>query len=278
VCFNCWGVGHCDGPLDMQSQVPRNVELRSIPHLQALTARLAQHKVRSQRKGWLRALVLGASDGLVSTAALLMGMSAATSDRHAFLLAGAAGLVGGALSMGSGEYVSVSTQRDTERADVQQEIDAQNAGPESQRDELEELRDIYVSRGLDPEMAMQVAKRFTEVDVIGAHARDEYGIDMDKLANAGQAAIASSLSFAVGACIPLLSAAFIPSHNGRMLACTLSTIAGLIVLGSMGAKLGGATMWRGALRVFIGGVIALGVTYTIGLALQHWAHLAPSPD
>lgn len=187
------------------------------------------HVHHSNRAPWLRALVLGANDGLVSTAALIMGVGAGSADLFVLRLSGVAGLISGALSMAVGEYVSVSSQRDAEHADIQKEIIEQLKGPEAQARELEELAQIYESRGVPPDLARQVAVALTEKDVIRAHARDELGIDIDELANPIQAAVVSALTFTCGAAIPLLSACFIAIQSYRLLAIALSTTAGLYV-------------------------------------------------
>lgn len=186
-----------------------------------------EHTHHSNRAPWLRALVLGANDGLVSTAALLMGVGAGTTDLHILRLSGVAGLIAGALSMAVGEYVSVSSQRDAEQADIKKEIEEQLKGPAAQARELEELAQIYVSRGVPPPLARQVAVALTEHDVIRAHARDELGIDLEELANPLQAAVVSALCFTTGAAIPLLAAAFITDSTIRLTIIAVSTTVGL---------------------------------------------------
>lgn len=224
------------------------------------------HVHHSNRAPWLRALVLGANDGLVSVAALMMGVGGGNSDLAVLRLSGVAGLMAGALSMAVGEYVSVSSQRDAEKADIKKEIEEQLKGPEAQARELEELTQIYVSRGIPYDLSKQVAVVLTESDVIRAHARDELGIDLDDLANPIQAAIVSAISFSGGAAIPLLSAIFLQTSMARLIAVLISTTFGLILFGSLGAHLGGATLWKGSLRVLIGGWIALGISYGVGSA------------
>jgi VIT1/CCC1 family predicted Fe2+/Mn2+ transporter len=188
---------------------------------------LCDHTHHSNRAPWLRALVLGANDGLVSVAALLMGVGSGSSDLDFLRLSGVAALISGALSMAAGEYVSVSSQRDAERADIEKEILEQLKGPEAQARELDELTQIYTERGVPQELARQVAVALTEKDVIRAHARDELGIDIDELANPLQAAVVSALCFSFGAALPLLSAIFLSDPQMRLLAIALSTTAGL---------------------------------------------------
>lgn len=188
---------------------------------------LCDHTHHSNRAPWLRALVLGANDGLVSVAALLMGVGSGSSDLAVLRLSGVAALISGALSMAAGEYVSVSSQRDAEKADIEKEILEQLKGPEAQLRELDELTQIYVDRGVPEDLARQVAVALTEKDVIRAHARDELGIDIDELANPLQASVVSALCFSFGAVLPLLSAIFIPNATNRLIAIALSTTAGL---------------------------------------------------
>ena len=185
------------------------------------------HTHHSNRTPWLRALVLGANDGLVSTAALLMGVGSGSSDLAVLRLSGVAALISGALSMALGEYVSVSAQKDAEKADIDKEIQEQLKGPEAQARELDELAQIYVDRGVPEELARQVAVALTEKDVIRAHARDELGIDIDELANPIQAAVVSALCFSFGAALPLLSCIFLPNATHRLIAISLSTTLGL---------------------------------------------------
>lgn len=190
-----------------------------------------EHVHHSNRAPWLRAMVLGANDGLVSVAALLMGVSAGDDDLRFMRLSGVAGLIAGALSMAVGEYVSVSSQRDAEKADIHKEIQEQLKGPEAQARELDELTEIYVSRGIPRNLARQVAEHLTENDVIRAHARDELGIDLDELANPWQASIVSAICFSSGAAIPLLAGAFLADQTSRLISISLATTAGLYVVG-----------------------------------------------
>jgi VIT1/CCC1 family predicted Fe2+/Mn2+ transporter len=223
-----------------------------------------QHRAevhRSDRIGWLRALVLGANDGILSTGALLLGVAGAGATRGQLVVAGVAAVSAGAFSMGIGEYVSVSSQRDTEDADRATEAAELEDDPES---ELAELKNIYVDRGLDEGLALQVAEALTATDPLAAHLRDELGITDEMRARPLQAASSSFASFAVGASIPLLTAVLAPSA-GRAIAITVATVVAMVTLGAVGGRLGGASLWRGALRVGIGGSAALALTYLIGV-------------
>ena len=215
---------------------------------------------RSGRIGWLRAAVLGANDGLISTGSLVVGVAAAEPSRLAILLSAVAGLVAGALSMAAGEYVSVSSQADTEQADLDRERGELAASPEAERTELAES---YVGRGLTPELAIQVADQLMARDALAAHARDELGINASTLARPIQAALASASSFAVGAAPPAILAALLPSGilTPGIVGVTLVL---LIVLGSVAARLGGASVVRGALRVAFWGALAMACTAAIG--------------
>jgi vacuolar iron transporter family protein len=227
-----------------------------------------EHVHHSNRAPWLRAFVLGANDGLVSVAALLMGVGAGSKDLKILRLAGTAGMISGALSMALGEYVSVASQRDAEHADIQLELQEQLKGPEAQQRELEELTQIYEDRGLPYDLARQVAETLTEKDVIRAHARDELGIDIDELANPLQAALVSAICFSAGAALPLLSASFLQDQYTRLAAILASTTVGLLIFGILGSWLGGAKIWKGGTRVVVGGLIALAVSYGIGVAFD----------
>lgn len=218
---------------------------------------------RSSRSGWIRASVLGANDGILSTGALLLGVASAGSSRTALLTAGVAGLTAGALSMGIGEYVSVSTQRDTERADRAMEELELAEDPEA---ETAELRNIYEGRGLPRDLAQQVADTLMATDPVGAHLRDELGLTEELAARPLQAALSSLASFAVGAAVPL-AVAIVVAGSARGAAITVATVVAMVVLGAIGAALGGAGLLRGALRVGVGGSLALAVTYFIGLAV-----------
>jgi VIT1/CCC1 family predicted Fe2+/Mn2+ transporter len=215
---------------------------------------------RSDRIGWLRAAVLGANDGLISIGSLIVGVAAAEPDRSAILLAAVAGLVGGALSMAAGEYVSVSSQADSEQADLARERRELAASPEA---EHSELAGIYVHRGLSRELASQVAEQLMAKDALAAHARDELGINTLNLARPIQAALASAGSFALGAVLPVLLTLVLPD---RMLTPAImgATLVLLLILGGVAARLGGAPLVRGALRVGFWGAAAMGVTAAAG--------------
>ena len=215
---------------------------------------------RTDRIGWLRAAVLGANDGIVSTASLMLGVAAASANRHQLLVAGAAGLVAGALSMAAGEYVSVRSQYDTEQADLQRERVEQLEQPAA---ELQELAAIYVGRGLSPALAAQVAQQLMAHDALGAHARDELGISAAIAANPVQAALTSALTFAVGAALPLVTAIVAPAT------LLLPVIAGtallfLIALGALAARAGGAAVFSATSRVAFWGMLAMGLTAGVG--------------
>lgn len=214
----------------------------------------------THRIGWLRAAVLGANDGIVSTASLVVGVAAAHSTRAAVLLAGIAGLVAGAMSMAAGEYISVSSQADTERADLARERGELTNSPES---ELAELQGIYVGRGLDADLARRVAEQLTAHDVLGAHARDELGITKAQAANPIQAALASAATFSVGAALPLVIAAVVPMQILIASVATASLLC-LAFLGALAASAGGAGRWRGAARVTFWSALALALTAIVG--------------
>jgi vacuolar iron transporter family protein len=215
---------------------------------------------RSQRVGWLRAAVLGANDGIVSTASLIVGVAAADTSRETILTAGTAGLVAGAMSMAVGEYVSVSSQRDAERADLAQERRELAADPES---ELNELTRIYERRGLDRSLAAEVARQLTRHDALGAHVRDELGITDLAMARPQQAAGSSAAAFTVGALIPLL-AALASTSAPRIPVVAASALAALGLLGALGARLGGAPTGAAALRITVLGALAMAVSAAIG--------------
>ena len=218
---------------------------------------------RSHRSGWLRAAVLGANDGIVSTASLVLGVAAAGANSQAILVAGVAGLVAGAMSMAAGEYVSVSSQADTERADLSRERDELAASPAF---EQEELAAIYVERGLDQELASQVATQLMEHDALGAHARDELGISDTLAARPIQASLASAGSFALGAILPLL--VVISSPLAQLLwIVSGSSLFFLALLGAVSARAGGAPMLPAAVRVTFWGALAMALTAGVGAAL-----------
>lgn len=225
-------------------------------------SRLSHSEVHMvHRIGWLRAAVLGANDGLVSTASLVVGVAAAGSGRPEILIAGLAGLVAGSMSMAAGEYVSVSSQTDAEQADIAREAGELESMPEA---ELYELTQIYVSRGLDEDLAGKVAIQLTEKDALGAHSRDELGISETVTAHPVQAAIVSALTFAVGAVIPLIVAWIAPAAQ-ITLTVAASAIVALMVLGALGASAGGAGMAKGAIRVTFWGALAMAVTAGVGM-------------
>jgi VIT1/CCC1 family predicted Fe2+/Mn2+ transporter len=214
----------------------------------------------SERIGWLRAAVLGANDGLISTSSLVVGVAAAHQSRTAILLTAVAGLAAGALSMAAGEYVSVSSQADTEQADLARERRELATSPEAEHAELAE---IYVGRGLSPNLASQVADQLMAHDALGAHARDELGIHEMTRARPVQAALASAASFAVGASLPAVLAAFLPA--GVLIpGIVVLTLGFLLVLGSVAARLGGAPLGQGALRVAFWGAVAMAGTALVG--------------
>lgn len=212
------------------------------------------------RSNWLRAAVLGANDGIISISSLAIGVAAASSTREPIVLATVAGLVAGALSMAAGEYVSVSSQTDTEKADIEREIKELAETPE---DELKILAQIYVKRGLKPETAIQVAIEFTEKDALSAHIRDELGINEISQANPIQAAISSGAAFTVGGVLPLLVILFAPIKNMEYWLYAF-TIIFLIILGSIAAKTGGSSIKKAILRITIWGTIAMVLSALVG--------------
>jgi VIT1/CCC1 family predicted Fe2+/Mn2+ transporter len=219
----------------------------------------AEHH-RSPRIGWLRAAVLGANDGIVSVASLVIGVAAANSSRTAVMTAGFAGLIAGAMSMAVGEYISVSSQRDTEVADLKIEAEALAADPEA---ELQELAAIYVHRGLDPTLARTVAEQLQEHDAVGAHARDELGITEIAKARPFQASWTSAASFTTAAIVPLLAVGLAPRDIRVAVTAGIALVA-LAVLGVLGAAAGGAPWRRPAARVVVGGGLAMALTAVIG--------------
>ncbi len=212
------------------------------------------------RLGWLRAAVLGANDGIVSTASLIVGVAAAGGSAEAILIAGVAALVAGAMSMAAGEYVSVSAQSDTETADLARERRELAEEIESERDELTR---IYMGRGLDAELARKVALQLMAHDALGAHARDELGISDMTAAKPLQAALASACSFAAGAALPLLVVVLFPI-SAVVAATVAASLVCLVLLGVVSARTGGAKPLRAALRVLIWGALAMGITALVG--------------
>jgi VIT1/CCC1 family predicted Fe2+/Mn2+ transporter len=217
---------------------------------------------RTTRIGWLRAAVLGANDGIVSTASLIMGVAAADASRDAVLVAGLAGLVAGAMSMAAGEYVSVSSQSDTEKADLNRE--RRELAEEPAREHAE-LAGIYVGRGLSPTLAAQVATELMQADALGAHARDELGINEFTSARPLQAALSSALTFAVGAALPLLWVIFAPS-TWLLVGTAAVSLVFLAGLGALAARTGGAPVLRATARVAFWGALAMALTAGVG----HW--------
>lgn len=215
---------------------------------------------RSDRIGWLRAAVLGANDGLISTASLVVGVASASTEQGPVLVAAVAGLLAGALSMAAGEYVSVSSQADTEQADLARERHELATDAEA---EHAELAGIYVRRGLDPALAHEVARQLARHDALGAHARDELGLTDTGAARPLQAALASAASFAVGAALPLLIVLVAPATRLVPLVVAASLVL-LTVLGGLAARIGGAGVARGAARVTFWGALAMGVTALVG--------------
>lgn len=215
---------------------------------------------KSHRIGWLRAAVLGANDGIVSTASLVIGVAAANTSHESILLTGIAGLVAGAMSMAAGEYVSVSSQADTETADLAKEAEELMTDPEH---ELKELQGIYMSRGLSKNLAFQVAEELTAHDALGAHARDELGISEIVTAKPIQAALTSATTFAVGAALPLVVVMF-STKTWIIGTVALLSLFFLALLGGLAAKAGGANLWKGALRVAFWGALAMIVTAVVG--------------
>ncbi len=219
---------------------------------------MEQH--RSDRAGWLRAAVLGSDDAIVSTSSLMIGVAASSASKEASLVAGVAGLVAGAMSMAVGEYVSVSSQRDSEKADIARErqelVDAPGA-------ELKELAGIYVKRGLEKGLALEVARQLSAHDRLGAHLKDELGIEEGSLARPLQAAWISAASFAIFALVPI-AALLVSPPPWRIPAIAGLSLVSLAALGAFGGHLGGAPIGRAALRVTVGGGLAIGVTAAIG--------------
>ncbi len=212
------------------------------------------------RIGWMRAAVLGANDGIVSTASLIVGVTAAGAAQGDIIVAGVAGLVAGAMSMAAGEYVSVSSQSDTEKADLAREAGELSSSPEFER---KELADIYIARGLEPDLALQVAVQLMAKDALGAHARDELGISEATTARPIQAALTSAATFAVGAFLPLLIV-FLAPASALIPSVSASSLIFLGALGAIGARTGGAAMLKPVVRVVFWGAVALAITAGIG--------------
>jgi VIT1/CCC1 family predicted Fe2+/Mn2+ transporter len=236
--------------------------VRPLPSVRMATRApaLAREVHLSHRSNWLRASVLGANDGIVSTASLVLGVAASGASSTAIVTAGIAGLVAGALSMAAGEYVSVSSQADTERADLELEPTelASQPGPEE-----DELAAIYVGRGVEPGLARTVAQQLMKHDALGAHARDELGLSEKFAARPLQAALASALTFSVGAALPIL-AVFLSPHGGVILIVSGASLICLAGLGALAARAGGASPWVGAGRVTLWGALAMAITAGAG--------------
>jgi VIT1/CCC1 family predicted Fe2+/Mn2+ transporter len=223
---------------------------------------MARHieRHRTSRVGWLRAAVLGANDGIVSTASLIIGVLAAGASSESVMVTGIAGLAAGAMSMAAGEYVSVSSQSDTENSDLERERKELAEDPVH---ELEELTNIYVQRGLDADLARSVAMQLTARDALGAHARDELGISETLKARPVQAALSSAATFAVGAFLPLLVIMLFPPSL-QIVAVSLASLVFLALLGALSAKAGGASIVRAASRVTVWGALAMALTAGVG--------------
>ena len=228
-------------------------------------SRLPDHSERHlvSRIGWLRAAVMGANDGIVSTASLIIGVAAASATPGDVLIAGSAGLVAGAMSMAAGEYVSVSSQQDTETADIERERSELATDVDG---EIEELAGIYRGRGLDAETAAIVARQLMAHDALGAHARDELGISAFTTARPVQAALTSAATFSVGAALPLITVLLAPQAS-LPLVVAIASLLFLAILGAVGARTGGASLWRASVRVTVWGALAMALTAGIGKAL-----------
>lgn len=229
-----------------------------MPHAPEYSAHKEPHL--SGRSGWLRAAVMGANDGILSTASLIVGVAAGGADRVEMILAGVAGMVAGAMSMAAGEYVSVSSQADVERADIAREKAELTRNPDG---ELRELEAIYEERGLSPELAARVAQELTQADALGTHLRDEIGLTDLSPPRPLQAALVSALTFALGAAVPLTVSAISPMSSVLPLVGG-ATLAALAILGALGAHAGGAPKLRAAGRVMLWGVLAMAATSAIG--------------
>jgi vacuolar iron transporter family protein len=248
-------------------QKPSSARLNRYNHIGIYKKKQGQHMLtqhheihRSHRIGWLRAAVLGANDGIVSTASLIVGFAASNASHHDILLAGIAGLVAGAMSMAAGEYVSVSSQADTEQADLKRE---RRELDENVHHEKKELAFIYVMRGLEPLLADQVAEQLMNHDALAAHARDELGISVTGTARPIQAALTSATTFAVGATLPLLIVMLAPVAD-LIVAVVLASLLFLAFLGTLAAYTGGSSLIKGGFRVIFWGSLAMGVTAAVG--------------
>lgn len=215
---------------------------------------------RTHRTGWLRAAVLGANDGIISTASLIIGVAASNAAKESILVAGVAGLVAGAMSMATGEYVSVSSQADTERADLVREQHELLTDVDA---ELEELTTIYIARGIEPKLAAEVAAQLTAYDALGAHARDELGISSMINAKPVQAALTSAATFIGGALLPLITI-WVTPPNRLLLTVSLATLFSLAILGGASAMIGGSNVLKSAIRVVFWGALAMAITALAG--------------
>ncbi|KAJ3270250.1 hypothetical protein HDV01_000416 [Terramyces sp. JEL0728] len=232
--------------------------------------RLHQHHHYSQRKNWLRAGVLGASDGLVSNGSIILGILAANRTEVA-VLTGISALVAGTISMALGEYISVSSQRDTEEADIKLERKEHEMGGQNAREEFEELKLSFIEKGVSPKTAHLVTSELHDLsidEIVQVHVHEELGIDVDDLTNPWEAAGTSAVAFAAGAAPPLIVVAITTSKIASVLIAIVSGLF-LLLLGGIGAHLGGGRIWKGSLRVFIGGMIAMSCTFGIGSIFQH---------
>lgn len=252
--FSCWWA-RLENQLSVSVPAPRAYNRENsegfMPH---------RERHRNERIGWLRAAVLGANDGIVSTASLVVGVAAAEATRQDVLVAGVAGLVAGALSMAAGEYVSVSSQADTEKADLTRERHELATEPQAEEDEL---TGIYVRRGLEPDLARTVARQLTAKGALAAHARDELGLTEELAARPLQAAFASAATFAVGAGVPILTILLAPA-TALVMAVSVVSLLCLVALGAVAARIGGAPILVGAARVTMWGVLAMLATAAVG--------------
>mmetsp|Transcript_22189 Transcript_22189/g.66185 ORF Transcript_22189/g.66185 Transcript_22189/m.66185 type:complete len:264 (-) Transcript_22189:177-968(-) len=227
-----------------------------------------EHEHSSQRAPWLRAMLMGALDGLMSTASVMLGVGGGTGDLRSMRLAGIAAGIAGALSMFLGEYASVAAQRDTEAADIKKERDMQAMGPEARAHELDELTQIYVNRGLCYSTAKQVAQQLTDKDVIRAHARDELGIDVEDLSNPLQAGVVDMVSFILGALVPVLCGSFIHDSNMRIVSVAAASVLACFILGFVSARLSGVKIAISTFRVTFFGTATLAATYLAAIGFS----------
>jgi VIT1/CCC1 family predicted Fe2+/Mn2+ transporter len=254
----------------MEVEIPTIIEPREND-----TGEDIGHVHYSHRAQFLRALIMGVNDGIVSTAALLIAINAGEhGDNQLYILTGVSGIAAGALSMACGEYVSVASQHDSEQADIAKEAAEQEKGPEARARELEQLVQIYEKKGLERDLAEQVAVALTEHDVLAAHCLEEHGIDIHApkgcgagVSNPIQAAVVSFFAFIVGGSIPFLSSAWFSQGTDKLISLIVSTLITLGIFGATGSLIGGSSVPRGTIRVLIGGGIALGISWGIGYAI-----------